>query len=105
MLGFSLRLSARTYASPDSAGFCSSHRAEFCPSNSPVRAGWDPSRYPEPLSGKIPSQAAGISHFLTGNFISESYCAEDDIQSSEDHPALLLEVIEGILQSTNLCLC
>lgn len=101
MLGVLLGLSA----SPDSAEFCSSHRAELCLSNSPVRAVWDPSRYPEPLSGKIPFQAIVISHFLTGNFTSESHCAKDDIQSSKDHPALLLEVIEGILQSTNLCLC
>lgn len=104
MLGVLLGLS-RAYASPESAGFCSSHRAELCLSNSPVRAGWDPSRYPEPLSGKIPFQDVVIFHFLTGNFTSESYCPEDDIQSRKDHPALLLDVTEGILQSTNLCLC
>lgn len=101
MLGVLLGLSARAYASPESTGFCSSHRAY----QTSIRAGWDPSRYPKPFSGKIPSQAVAISHFLTGYFTSESYCAEDDIQSSKDHPALLLDVTEGILQSTNLCLC
>lgn len=74
MLGVLLGLS-RAYVSPESAEFCSSYRAELCLSNSPVRAGWDPSRYPEPLSGKIPSQAVVIFHFLTGYFTSEPYCA------------------------------
>lgn len=47
------------------------------------------SRYPEPLSGQTPAQAAEIFYFLTSDFISQSYCAQDQIQSSKDSPVWL----------------